>query len=73
MALTSECVYTLDVRTSRKVEPNVPYPAFTADRDAARASMRKLTALTPSAAWPGHADPVTAGVAAQLERAAANG
>ncbi len=37
----------------------------------ARDSIRKLAALDPSAVWPGHADPVTEDVAAQLERAAA--
>ena len=30
--------------------------------------MRKLAALGPSAAWPGHAEPLTGDVAAQLER-----
>ena len=32
--------------------------------------MRKLAALEPAAAWPGHAKPVTGDVRAQLERAA---
>jgi hydroxyacylglutathione hydrolase len=30
-----------------------------------------LAALAPTAAWPGHAEPLTGDVAAQLERAAA--
>ena len=35
----------------------------------AQASMRKLAALEPAAAWPGHAGPVTGDVRAQLEHA----
>ncbi len=42
-----------------------------ADVEQARASIRKLAAMEPSAAWAGHADPVTGDVRAQLERAAA--
>jgi hypothetical protein len=49
----------------------VPHPAFNADTEQARASIRKLAELDPSAAWAGHADPVTGDVASQLERAAA--
>jgi hypothetical protein len=32
--------------------------------------MRKLAALEPAAAWPGHAKPLTGDVRSQLERAA---
>ena len=32
--------------------------------------MRKLAALEPAAAWPGHAKPATGDVRSQLERAA---
>jgi hypothetical protein len=35
-----------------------------------RASVRKIAALEPVTAWPGHADPVTGDVRAQLEAAA---
>ena len=44
--------------------------AFNQDTEQARASIRKLAALEPAAAWPGHADPLTGDVRAQLERAA---
>jgi glyoxylase-like metal-dependent hydrolase (beta-lactamase superfamily II) len=71
LALTSDCFYTLDVTTTRKGPPRVPHAAFTPDVEQARASIRKLAALAPAAAWPGHADPVTGDVRAQLERAAA--
>lgn len=70
LALVTDCFYTLDIQTGIKGGPRVPHPAFNADTEQARASIRKLAALNPSAAWPGHADPVTGDVAAQLERAA---
>jgi glyoxylase-like metal-dependent hydrolase (beta-lactamase superfamily II) len=73
VALTTDCFYTLDPRTSRKTAASVPHPAFTLDTERARASIRKLAEVGPSAAWPGHADPLTHDVAAQLERAAAGG
>ena len=43
---------------------------FNLDTEQARASIRKVAALEPSVAWPGHADAVTGDVRAQLERAA---
>ena len=51
--------------------PRVPMEAVNLDTEQARASIRKIAALEPSAAWPGHADPVTGDVRAQLEQAAA--
>jgi steroid delta-isomerase-like uncharacterized protein len=71
LALTSDCFYVIDPETSRKVPPGPPHEAFNEDTEQARASMRKLAALDPSAAWPGHADALTGDVRAQLERAAA--
>ncbi len=71
LALTSDCFYVIDPETSRKVPPGPPHDAFNDDTEQARASMRKLAALDPSAAWPGHADALTGDVRAQLERAAA--
>jgi glyoxylase-like metal-dependent hydrolase (beta-lactamase superfamily II) len=70
LALVSDCFYTLDPQTGRKGPPRIPHPAFDADLDQTRASIRKLAALEPAAAWPGHADPVTGDVRAQLERVA---
>lgn len=70
LALVSDCFYTLDPQTGRKGGPRVPHPAFDADVEQARASIRKLAAMEPSAAWAGHADPVTGDVRGQLERAA---
>ena len=71
LALTSDCFYVIDPETSRKVPPGPPHDAFNDDTEQARASMLKLAALDPSAAWPGHADALTGDVRAQLERAAA--
>ena len=70
LALTSDCFYTVDPQTGRKGAPRVPHPAFNFDTEQARASIRKLAALEPAAAWPGHADPLTGDVRAQLEQAA---
>ncbi len=71
LALVSDCVYTIDPRTAIKGPARVPHPALSQDTERARTSIRKLAALAPSAAWAGHADPVTGDVVAQLERAAA--
>jgi glyoxylase-like metal-dependent hydrolase (beta-lactamase superfamily II)/predicted ester cyclase len=70
LALTSDCFYTIDPQTSLKGRARVPHPAFDIDVEQARASIQKLAEIEPSAAWPGHADPVTGDVRAQLESAA---
>jgi glyoxylase-like metal-dependent hydrolase (beta-lactamase superfamily II)/predicted ester cyclase len=69
LALTSDCFYTLDM-WGRDSEPRVPPETYNYDTEQARASMRKLAALEPAAAWPGHAKPATGDVRAKLERAA---
>jgi glyoxylase-like metal-dependent hydrolase (beta-lactamase superfamily II) len=70
LALTSDCFYVIDPETSLKKPPGPPHEAFNEDTEQARASIRKLAALDPSAAWPGHADALTGDVRGQLERAA---
>lgn len=70
LALTGDVFYTFDVESSLRSGPRMPHPAYTHDLEQARASLRKLAALEPSVAWPGHANPVTGDVRAQLERAA---
>jgi glyoxylase-like metal-dependent hydrolase (beta-lactamase superfamily II)/predicted ester cyclase len=70
LALVSDTLYTLDPQTGRKGPPRVPHRAFNKDTEQARASIRKLAAMEPAAVWPGHADPVTGDVRAQLERVA---
>ena len=71
LALATDCFYVVDPMTGRKVPPGPPHSAFNEDDEQVRASIRKLAALEPSAAWPGHLDPLTGDVRAQLERAAA--
>jgi glyoxylase-like metal-dependent hydrolase (beta-lactamase superfamily II)/predicted ester cyclase len=71
VALSTDCFYTLDPQTGIHGPPRLAHAAFNLDTEQARASIRKLAELTPSAAWPGHAEPLTGDVAAQLERAAA--
>ncbi|MGZ4250453.1 MAG: ester cyclase [Solirubrobacteraceae bacterium] len=70
LALVSDCFYTVDPQTGIRGAARVPLPAFTMDTDQARASIRKLAAMSPSVAWAGHADPVRGDVVAQLEHAA---
>jgi hydroxyacylglutathione hydrolase len=67
LALVSDCFYTMDMwgRSRAAMLPGVNF-----DIEQARASLRKLAALEPAAAWPGHAKPVTGDVRVQLERAA---
>ena len=49
----------------------MPLAAFNQDTERARASIRKLAALAPASAWPGHAEPLRGDVADALETAAA--
>jgi glyoxylase-like metal-dependent hydrolase (beta-lactamase superfamily II)/predicted ester cyclase len=69
LALVSDCFYTLDM-WGRDSTPKVPESTYNYDTEQARASIRKLAALEPAAAWPGHAKPVTGDVRSQLEHAA---
>lgn len=71
LALVSDCFSTLDIQTGIRTSAGVPHPAFNQDTERARDSIRKLAALAPAAAWPGHARPVTGpDVEGQLIRAA---
>ncbi len=69
LALATDCFYTLDM-WGRDAPPKLPEATYNFDTEQARASLRKLAALEPAAAWPGHAKPVTGDVRGQLERAA---
>ncbi len=69
LALATDCFYTLDM-WGRDSAPKLPEAMYNFDTEQARASLRKLAALEPAAAWPGHARPVTGDVRGQLERAA---
>jgi glyoxylase-like metal-dependent hydrolase (beta-lactamase superfamily II)/predicted ester cyclase len=70
LALVSDCFYTLHINTGRPGPPRLPHRAFNQDTEQARASIRKLAALEPASAWPGHARPLTGDVRSQLEHAA---
>jgi glyoxylase-like metal-dependent hydrolase (beta-lactamase superfamily II)/predicted ester cyclase len=69
LALSSDCFYTLDM-WGRNSDPHLPDPVYSLDTDQARESVRKLAALEPAAAWPGHAKPLIGDVRAQLEHIA---
>ncbi len=69
LALSTDCFYTLD-RWGRDCAPALPMAIYNFDTEQARASIRKLAAFEPAAAWPGHAKPVTGDVRSQLEQAA---
>jgi steroid delta-isomerase-like uncharacterized protein len=71
LALTTDVFYVVEAETGRPKPPGPAPEAFNQDTEQARASIRKLAALEPAAAWPGHGDPLTGDVRAQLERAAA--
>jgi hydroxyacylglutathione hydrolase len=70
VALAADAFLCLDVQTGMRTGPKLPHDAFNADSEEARASLRKLAALGPSAAWPGHGDPVRGDVRAALDRVA---
>jgi glyoxylase-like metal-dependent hydrolase (beta-lactamase superfamily II)/predicted ester cyclase len=72
LVLTGDCFYVVDPETSRKIPPGPPHEAFNQDTEQARASIRKLAELEPSAAWPAHGDALTGDVRVQLERAASS-
>jgi glyoxylase-like metal-dependent hydrolase (beta-lactamase superfamily II) len=68
LALSSDCFDTIDM-WGRNHAPCVPPALYNFDTEQARASLRKLAALEPAAAWPGHANALTGDVRGQLERA----
>jgi hydroxyacylglutathione hydrolase len=67
LALASDCFHMVDVRTGRATPPRLPHRAFNQDEEQTRASIRRLAALDPAAAWPAHRGPLTGDVRAQLE------
>jgi glyoxylase-like metal-dependent hydrolase (beta-lactamase superfamily II)/predicted ester cyclase len=69
LVLSTDCFYTLDM-WGRDSEPHLPIAIYNYDTELARESLRKLAALEPAAAWPGHARPLTGDVRSKLERAA---
>jgi glyoxylase-like metal-dependent hydrolase (beta-lactamase superfamily II) len=70
LALVSDAFYQLDPQTGKESPPTLAHAAFSLDIEGARASLRKLAALEPATAAPGHLGPLTGEVRAQLEHAA---
>jgi glyoxylase-like metal-dependent hydrolase (beta-lactamase superfamily II) len=66
LALCTDAFYTLDM-WGRGCPPHLPEAIYNFDTEQARASLLKLAALEPAAAWPGHAKPLTGDVRGQLE------
>jgi glyoxylase-like metal-dependent hydrolase (beta-lactamase superfamily II)/predicted ester cyclase len=73
LALTTDCFYTANPERFTEGPPIVPHRAFNFDHEQAIASVRKLAALEPASAWPGHSNPLTGDVRSQLEAAADRG
>jgi steroid delta-isomerase-like uncharacterized protein len=71
LALCSDAFYLIEPQTGIPGGARVPHEAFNLDTEQARASIRKLAALGPAAAWPGHMGPLTGDVRGALEAAAA--
>ncbi|MDX6667101.1 MAG: hypothetical protein QOK04_481 [Solirubrobacteraceae bacterium] len=70
LALCTDAFYMIDM-WGRPGAARVPHDAYNIDTEQARESIRKLAALEPAAAWPGHVGPLTGDVRSQLEQAAA--
>jgi hydroxyacylglutathione hydrolase len=70
LVLSSDCFYAIEAQIGLKGPPRVPHRAFNWDHARARDAVRKLAALRPRVALPGHGDPVTGDVRAELEEAA---
>lgn len=68
--LCSDAFYTIDL-WGRAQEPALPPEAYNLDTEQARDSLRRLAALEPAVAFPGHAEPARGDVRGALERAAA--
>jgi steroid delta-isomerase-like uncharacterized protein len=73
LALSTDSFYTANPERFSEGPPIVPHRAFNFDHEQAIASVRKLAALEPASAWPGHANPLTGDVRSQLEAAADRG
>jgi glyoxylase-like metal-dependent hydrolase (beta-lactamase superfamily II) len=70
LAITNDAFALFDPQTSIPGGPRIPHAAFTWSTDAARESLRRLAALDPATAWPGHFGPLAGDVRPRLEAAA---
>jgi hydroxyacylglutathione hydrolase len=69
LALTSDAFYLIDM-WGRGCAAHLPDELYNYDTEQARASLRKLAAMEPAVAWPGHAGSLSGDVRGDLERAA---
>jgi hydroxyacylglutathione hydrolase len=69
LALVTDLIYTIDMN-GRHDDPHLPNSFYNWDTDKARESVRKVAALEPSSAWPGHGNPLVGDVGAQLRHVA---
>jgi glyoxylase-like metal-dependent hydrolase (beta-lactamase superfamily II)/predicted ester cyclase len=69
VALTSDVFYVID-KWGRDCSARVPDALYNYDTEQARASLRKLAAIEPAVAWPGHGGSLSEDVRGELERAA---
>jgi hydroxyacylglutathione hydrolase len=67
LAISNDCFALFDPALPIGGKPRLPHPAFNWSTDRARESIRKLAALEPARAWPGHYGPLIGDVRAQLE------
>jgi len=72
VVLAADAFLRVDAVTGMPTQPVLPHAAFNHDPDLVRSSLRKLAALDPSSAWPGHGAPIRSDVRARLERLAAS-
>ncbi len=70
LTLCSDAFYDIDM-WGRSCPPHLGEKIYNFDIEQARASLLKLAALEPAAAWAGHGKPITGDVRSQLERAVA--
>jgi len=69
LALTTDAFYLIDM-WGRDCPAHLPDDLYNYDTEQARASLRKLAAIEPAVAWPGHAGSLSGDVRGELERAA---
>jgi hydroxyacylglutathione hydrolase len=67
LVLSNDVFALFEAQTGLPGKPRIPHPAFNSNTESACVSARKLAALEPATAWPGHYGPLTGDVRAQLE------
>lgn len=73
LVLSADCFFTINIQTGLKGRPRVPPAVMTEDPDQARASMIRMAALDPGAAWPSHGGPLLEQVGKKIKAATRRG